>query len=84
MGWQRSSAELTAESQPAQLAGPDEILISSASNIGNLRDASEQRTTTFVTDIDEFFRDVDVRHDYLGVGLPASTRVEVRRLSIPT
>ena len=42
------------------------------------------KTTTFVTDIDEFFRHVDVRHDYLGVGLPASTTVEVRRLSHPS
>jgi 2-iminobutanoate/2-iminopropanoate deaminase len=41
------------------------------------------KTTTFVTDIDEFFKHVDVRHDYLGVGLPASTTVEVRRLSHP-
>ena len=41
------------------------------------------KTTTFVTDIDEFFRHVDVRHDVLGVGLPASTTVEVRRLSHP-
>ena len=41
------------------------------------------KTTTFVTDIDAFFEHVDVRHDYLGVGLPASTTVEVRRLSHP-
>ena len=41
------------------------------------------KTTTFVTDIDAFFQHVDVRHDYLGVGLPASTTVEVRRLSHP-
>ncbi|HEU4661083.1 MAG TPA: RidA family protein [Pseudolabrys sp.] len=41
------------------------------------------KTTTFVTDIDEFFRHVDVRHNYLGVGLPTSTTVEVRRLSHP-
>ena len=41
------------------------------------------KTTTFVTDIDEFFRHVDVRHDYLGVALPTSTTVEVRRLSHP-
>ena len=27
------------------------------------------KTTTFVTDIDEFFKHVDVRHDYLGVGI---------------
>jgi enamine deaminase RidA (YjgF/YER057c/UK114 family) len=58
----------------------------------NLRNALEAagatlddlvKTTTFVTDIDEFFRHVDVRHDYLGVSLPASTTVEVRRLSHP-
>jgi hypothetical protein len=42
MGWQRSYAELTAESQPAPLAGPDETLISSAKTNGNLHDASEQ------------------------------------------
>jgi 2-iminobutanoate/2-iminopropanoate deaminase len=41
------------------------------------------KTTTFVTDIDEFFRHVDIRHNYLGAGLPASTTVEVRRLSHP-
>ena len=41
------------------------------------------KTTTFVTDIDAFFAHVDARHDILGVGLPASTTVEVRRLSHP-
>jgi enamine deaminase RidA (YjgF/YER057c/UK114 family) len=41
------------------------------------------KTTTFVTDIEEFFRHVDVRADYLGVSLPASTTVEVRRLAHP-
>ena len=41
------------------------------------------KTTTFVTDIDEFFKHVDVRHDYLGVALPTSTTVEVRRLAHP-
>ena len=41
------------------------------------------KTTTFVTDIDAFFEHVDARHDILGVGLPASTTVEVRRLSHP-
>jgi len=59
----------------------------------NLRNALEAagatlgdlvKTTTFVTDIDEFFRHVDVRHDFLGVSLPASTTVEVRRLSHPS
>ncbi|HWM82384.1 MAG TPA: RidA family protein [Pseudolabrys sp.] len=41
------------------------------------------KTTTFTTNIDEFFKHVDVRHDYLGVALPTSTTVEVRRLSHP-
>jgi enamine deaminase RidA (YjgF/YER057c/UK114 family) len=38
------------------------------------------KTTTYVTDIDEFFRHVDVRMEYFGA-LPTSTTVEVRRLA---
>jgi enamine deaminase RidA (YjgF/YER057c/UK114 family) len=41
------------------------------------------RTQTFTTDIDEFFRHVDARMEYLGIALPTSTTVEVRRLSHP-
>jgi enamine deaminase RidA (YjgF/YER057c/UK114 family) len=41
------------------------------------------KTTTYVTDIDEFFRHADVRMEFFGPGLPASTTVEVRRLSHP-
>jgi 2-iminobutanoate/2-iminopropanoate deaminase len=41
------------------------------------------RTCTFTTDIDEFFRHVEVRQHYLGKALPTSTTVEVRRLSHP-
>ncbi len=41
------------------------------------------KITTFVTDIEEFFRHVDVRAEYFGSALPASTTVEVRRLSHP-
>ena len=41
------------------------------------------RTCTYTTDIDEFFRHVDVRQKYLGRALPTSTTVEVRRLSHP-
>jgi len=40
------------------------------------------RTNTYVTDIDEFFRHVDVRMKYFHA-LPTSTTVEVRRLSHP-
>lgn len=39
------------------------------------------RTQTFTTDIDEFFKHVDVRMQYFGAALPTSTTVEVRRLS---
>ena len=41
------------------------------------------KTTTFVTDIDEYLRHVDVRMEYFGAALPTSTTVEVRRLSHP-
>jgi 2-iminobutanoate/2-iminopropanoate deaminase len=40
------------------------------------------KTTTYVTDIDEFFNHVDVRMEYFGA-LPTSTTVEVRRLAHP-
>jgi enamine deaminase RidA (YjgF/YER057c/UK114 family) len=41
------------------------------------------KTTTFVTDIDEYFKHVDVRMEYFGAALPTSTTVEVRRLAHP-
>ena len=41
------------------------------------------RTQTFVTDIDEFFRHVEVRQRYLGKALPTSTTVQVSRLAHP-
>lgn len=39
------------------------------------------RTQTFTTDIDEFFKHVDVRMRYFGKALPASTTIGVSRLS---
>ena len=41
------------------------------------------KTTTYVTDIDEFFKHVDVRSEYFGPEPPTSTTVEVRRLAAP-
>jgi enamine deaminase RidA (YjgF/YER057c/UK114 family) len=41
------------------------------------------RTTTYVTDIDEFFKHTEIRMRYFGPGMPTSTTVEVRRLSHP-
>ena len=40
------------------------------------------KTTTYVTDIEEFFKHVEVRMEYFGA-LPTSTTVEVRRLAHP-
>jgi 2-iminobutanoate/2-iminopropanoate deaminase len=41
------------------------------------------KTNTYVTDIEEYFRHVDVRMEYFGPALPTSTTVEVRRLAHP-
>ena len=41
------------------------------------------KTTTFVTDIDEYFKHADVRLRYFGKAVPTSTTVEVRRLATP-
>ena len=41
------------------------------------------KTNTYVTDLDEFFRHVDVRMEYFGAALQTSTTVEVRRLAHP-
>ena len=39
------------------------------------------KTTTYVTDIEEFFKHAEIRMQYFGPALPTSTTVEVRRLS---
>jgi 2-iminobutanoate/2-iminopropanoate deaminase len=39
------------------------------------------RTNTYVTDIDEYFKHVDIRMEYYSHAMPTSTTVEVRRLS---
>ena len=41
------------------------------------------KTTTYVTDIDEFFRHADMRMRYLGPAMGASTTVEISRLAGP-
>jgi len=41
------------------------------------------RTTTYVTDIDAFFKQVDTRQEYFGQALPTSTTIGVSRLSHP-
>jgi 2-iminobutanoate/2-iminopropanoate deaminase len=41
------------------------------------------RTNTYVTDIDEYFKHVDVRMEFYQHAMPTSTTVEVRRLAQP-
>jgi enamine deaminase RidA (YjgF/YER057c/UK114 family) len=81
-----------ARNAAGEIVGPRDMRAQIKQVGENLRNALESagctladlvKTTTFVTDIEEFFRHVDVRHDYLGVALPASTTVEVRRLAHP-
>jgi enamine deaminase RidA (YjgF/YER057c/UK114 family) len=40
------------------------------------------KTNTYVTDIEEYFKHIDVRMEYFGA-LPTSTTVEVRKLAHP-
>lgn len=41
------------------------------------------RTTTFTTDIDEYFKHMDARMKYFGPGMPASTTIGCARLAHP-
>ena len=41
------------------------------------------KTNTYVTDMDEFLKCIDIRMEYFGPGWPTSTTVEVRRLADP-
>jgi enamine deaminase RidA (YjgF/YER057c/UK114 family) len=58
----------------------------------NIKDALEAagatladvvKTTTYVTDMDEYFRHQDLRMQYFAQALPTSTTVQVSRLSRP-
>jgi enamine deaminase RidA (YjgF/YER057c/UK114 family) len=41
------------------------------------------KTTTFVTDLDEYFKHTAVRMEYMGQGMPTSTTIGISRLSNP-
>ena len=41
------------------------------------------KTTTYVTDMDEYFKHQDVRMRYFAAAVPTSTTVQVSRLSRP-
>ena len=82
-----------ARDKDGNIVGPNDMRAQIKQVGENLKNALEAagatlndlvKTTTFVTDIEEFFKHVDVRHNYLGVGLPTSTTVEVRRLAHPS
>lgn len=83
-------AGLLARNQAAEIVGVGDMGAQIRQVGENLKAALESvgagledlvRTCTFVTDIDEFFRHVDVRQQYFGIVLPTSTTVEVKRLS---
>lgn len=48
---------------------------------GSLKDIV--KIMVFVTDMDDFFKCVDVRDEYFGPGWPSSTTVEISRLAHP-
>lgn len=85
-------AGLLARNQSAEIVGKGDMAAQIRQVGENLKAALESvgagledlvRTCTFVTDIDEYFRHVEVRQQYLGIALPTSTTVEVKRLSHP-
>jgi enamine deaminase RidA (YjgF/YER057c/UK114 family) len=41
------------------------------------------QTNTYVTDMEAFFKCIDIRHEYFGPGWPTSTTLEVSRLAHP-
>lgn len=41
------------------------------------------KVTTYVTDMNEFFKCLDVRREYLGDAFPTSTTIEISRLADP-
>jgi reactive intermediate/imine deaminase len=55
-----------------------EVLTASDAGLENI-----VKTSTFVTDMGEFFKCVDIRHEYFGPGWPTSTTVEVSKLAVP-
>jgi 2-iminobutanoate/2-iminopropanoate deaminase len=57
--------------------------IKAALEAGGATLADVVKTTTYVTDMDEYFKHQDVRMHYFAQALPTSTTVQVSRLSRP-
>jgi 2-iminobutanoate/2-iminopropanoate deaminase len=81
-----------ARDKAGQIVGPGNMRVQLRQTLENIKTALESagaslkdlvRTNTYVTDIDEYFRHVDVRMEYYSHAMPTSTTVEVRRLSQP-
>jgi 2-iminobutanoate/2-iminopropanoate deaminase len=81
-----------ARDKNGQIVGPGNMRVQLRQTLENIKLALEAagvslkdlvRTNTYVTDIDEYFKHVDVRMEYYSHAMPTSTTVEVRRLSQP-
>lgn len=81
-----------ARDKDGNIVGPNDMRTQLRKVLENLSDALHSagaslsdlvRTNTYVTDIDEYFRHVDVRMEFYRHAMPTSTTVEVRRLAQP-
>ena len=79
-----------ARDKNGNIVGPDDMRAQLRQTLENLKVAVEAagatlkdlvRTNTYVTDIEEYFKHVDVRMEYYSHAMPTSTTVEVRRLA---
>jgi 2-iminobutanoate/2-iminopropanoate deaminase len=59
----------------------ENIKVALAAVGGTLADVVQ--TATFVTDWSEFWKAIDIRHEYFGASLPTSTTVQVSALAAP-
>jgi 2-iminobutanoate/2-iminopropanoate deaminase len=81
-----------ARDKAGQIVGPGDMRVQLRQTLENIKAALEAagaslkdlvRTNTYVIDIDEYFKHVDIRMEYYSHAMPTSTTVEVRRLSQP-
>jgi 2-iminobutanoate/2-iminopropanoate deaminase len=81
-----------ARDKNGDIVGPNNMRVQLRKVLENLSEALQSagasltdlvRTNTYVTDIDEYFRHVDVRMEFYSHAMPTSTTVEVRRLAQP-
>jgi len=82
-----------ARNKAGQIVGAGDMRAQLRQTLENIKAALEAagaslsdlvRTNTYVTDIDEYFKHVDVRMEFFSHAMPTSTTVEVRRLSQPS